>query len=245
MRLTGKRKIFLVFIALSLSASSLSASFDLHFSVAADTESAVFPDSFRSLGRTASEPNTLSMSALLQPPSPPTQSYVQITKTNPPDALLRYPLLYDPNAVDLLYRMTLTAYDANSTGLSGNSIVTLENPEALSSLSGKNLVYLRRYDSSGTFVKSYDLSDSANHTIQWAISEANGKYALLDLLLVDKCLAADLILSDSINLSDFAVLAANWNQSGVLPDVDVFLDEKVDLKDLSVLAELWLCSCSE
>ena len=141
--------------------------------------------------------------------------------------------------------MTLTAYDADAAGLSGTCEVTLENPEALQQVASNRLVYLRRFDAADVFVESYDLSDPANHTIQWQINDAEGTFARMDLLIVDRCLAADLMISDSINLADFVVLAADWNRSGSVLSADIFLDEKVDLKDLTILVDQWLCSCME
>jgi hypothetical protein len=245
-RMVRKTITYLVFAVLFISASAAAASFSLQFSATIDSESAdVFPDSFIALGRTASEPNSLLMSALRQPPPPPARSYVQIKEVDGGQERIRSSRLYDPNRIEASYVMILTAYDANSIGLSGQSAITLENPEVLQQVPPDSLMYLRRFDAAGAFAESYDLSDPSNHTIRWAITGADGKYGEMELLVVDKCLAADLMVSDSIDLEDFAVLAADWDRSGTAADGDIFLDEQIDLKDLSILAEQWLCSCME
>jgi len=185
------------------------------------------------------------MSLLRQPPPPPTRGYLQITKANTSKTILRNPLVYDPNTANLIYPMALAAFDTGPEGLTGDSVLTLENPATLQQAPPNTLVYLRRFNAAGAFLESYDLSDPANHTIQWPIAAAAGKYAEVDLLVIDKCLAADLSVSGRINLEDFVILAAAWSAADPAPAADIFLDATIDLMDLSILAEQWLCFCME
>lgn len=232
-----------VLLVLGVSAPVFSEHFTLHFSAQIQTEGTnVFPDSFRALARTPLESNSLGVSSLLPPPPPPARGYVLLAKKEPSEIWLRFSEIYDPNAVNLLYPMTLSAYDPNHAGVSGISRITLENPEILEQISQDNLVYLRRFTAAGAFVESYDLLDPGARIIEWEVAAAQNDYARLDLLIMDRCLAADLAVNHAINLEDFILLAAGWNQAGPLP-VDIFRDEKVDLKDLTILVEQWLCSC--
>lgn len=242
----SSKKAFPALLILAFAAFTLADSFNLHFSATIENEETeVFPDSFLAFGRSASEPNSLMTSMLRQPPPPPTRNYVQLAKNERSEDWLRTAQFFDPNAPELIYSMTFSAHDPGGTGLSGDSIVTLENPEALNLIPSNSLVYLRRFDSNGLFIQSYDLLDPANHSIQWSVAGVNGKYAGMDLLIIDMCLAADLAVSNFINLEDFAVLAADWNRTDIIPGADIFLDNKVDIKDLSILAGQWLCSCTE
>ena len=59
-----------------------------------------------------------------------------------------------------------------------------------------------------------------------------------------KCGGADLDGLGSVNLSDFAILASQWNQPPGSPSADIApqptVDGAVDILDLAVLAEHWL-----
>ncbi len=239
------RKILCV-ACLLFSTVAFCQSFELRFSVSLDNDANdVFPAVFAAFGSPENLPDTLDASVLFSPPGPPSGDYVTITQSNPPDEQIRQTLAYDPNEPDLLYVMNLIAFDSQSTGLSGDCIIKLENPEALEQLPPDCLVYIRRFDQAGVFAASYDISDPANHSFQWPVADVSGLFGRLDFLLVDRCMAADLIINDTIDLDDFSALSANWNKTGNSLTGDIFLDETVNLKDLSVLAEKWLCSCEE
>jgi hypothetical protein len=242
-----KATVFVVLFLLFTSVAVYPDAFTLHFSAGIETDSSedVFPASFRALGRTASEPNSLLTGTLLAPPDPPARRNIQITTADPEEKWLRESLSYDAAGVDLLYTMSFSLNNAGAAGLSGKSLVTLENPDALEHLPPDSLVYLRRFDAGGTFVESYLLTDPANHTIQWDISEADGPYGQMDLLIVDACIAADLMRNQFINLDDFALLSDNWKRSGLSAAADIVMDNKIDFVDLSILAQQWLCSCTE
>jgi hypothetical protein len=242
-----KATIFVVLFLLFTSVAVYPDTFTLHFSAGLETESSddVFPNSFRAQGRTASEPNSLLSGTLLAPPGPPSRRFIEITTADPAETWLRESQVYETGGVDLLYTMRFSLNNAGAAGLSGRSLVTLENPDALEPLPPDSLVYLRRFDAGGSFVESYLLTDPANHTIQWEISEADGPYGEMDLLIVDACIAADLMQNQFINLDDFALLSDNWKRSGLSAAADIVMDNKIDFVDLSILAQQWLCSCTE
>jgi hypothetical protein len=237
-----------IIACLLVSAAAFCDSFELRFSVIIENDANdVFPDSFSVYGNPEAIPDDLNAIPLLQPPGPPAGNYVQIKQAGPTvlSGFTRDSLAYDPNKPVLAYTMSLNAFDEGLLGLSGTCVIQLENPESLQNLPDDCLVYIRRYDGSGIFVDSYDLSDPANHSFQWPVAEVSGLFGQLDFLIMDRCTAADLIVDDRINFSDFAALAVNWNQTGAGHLGDIFGDEKVDIKDLSIIAEKWLCSCEE
>jgi len=228
------------------SATAYCTPFELRFSVSLDNDANdVFPDSFSVFGAPESIPDTLNAAALFQPPPPPAGSYVTISQYDTPYDHTRKRMAYDPNEPDLVYTMILNAFSDPPGVLSGDCIIGLENPEALENLPDDCLVYIRRFDSEGTFIASYDLTDPDNHSFQWPVSDIAGEFGQLDFLVIDRCAAADLIINDMINLYDFAALASNWGQAGDTLLGDIFQDEKVDLKDFIILGEKWLCSCDE
>ena len=236
--------IFVTYLLISTNA--LCNSFELRFSVVIENDANdVFPDSFSVFGNPETISNSLESSFLYHPPGPPVGNYVTIAKLAVPNEYTRVSLAYDPNEPDLLYSMTLSAVAKEAAGLLGNCIIQLENPEALQNLPEDCLVYIRRFDDIGAFIASYDLSDPDTHSFQWPVSEVSGEFGQLSFLVVDKCAAANLIISDTINLNDYAALAAYWNKTGSGISGDIYLDETVNLKDLSILAEKWLCSCKE
>jgi len=239
----GKNSLVLLLL---FSTAAFGGSFELRFSVVIENDANdVFPDSFAAFGNPEIIPDELIASPLYQPPAPPAGNYVQIDEIIGQTDYTRSSIAFDPNKPDIFYSMVISAYDELSIGLTGNCVIQLENPEAMQGLPADCLVYLRRFDHLGAFIASYDLSDSDNHTMQWPVSEVSGLFAQLDFLIVDRCTAADLIVSDTINLYDFAAMAANWNQTGAGLVGDIYWDNTVDLKDLLVIAEKWLCSCEE
>jgi hypothetical protein len=65
----------------------------------------------------------------------------------------------------------------------------------------------------------------------------------MELIVIDKCLAANLDGFEPVNFRDLAILAEYWhgNCAGTGGDVDG--DNKVDLNDLAIVAETWLYNC--
>ncbi|MBN2512123.1 MAG: hypothetical protein JXB18_04200 [Sedimentisphaerales bacterium] len=231
-------------IVIGLTGLVYADTFELRFSAVIQDESEdVLPGSFAALGYSNIPTPPFSLLPLKQPPPPPSRSYVQIVRQSESVEWIRESQAYDSEGIDLLYSMALMGHDANEPDLAGKSILTLHNPEVLAQIPRQSLLYLRRYDRAGSFVQSYDLLNPANHIIEWDAADAVGRYASFDLLLLDKCLAADLVLNDFIDFHDFTVLAAQWQNTGHELLADIYWDDKVDILDLSILAEQWLCSC--
>ena len=179
---------------------------------------------------------------LRQPPAPP-GDYVHATTLDTGIALIKDNRPYDSNAPDLLYPIQLIAYDDDSIGLTGTSRFVLTNPEDLGRIPNDSLVYLRRYDANDLFVEYYNLKDPNNHTIEWPVVQAQGTYATMELIIKDKCLAANFDGLAPVNFKDFAILAEYWTQSGISIAGDADGDTSVDLNDLAIIAETWLSNC--
>jgi len=231
-------------IVIGLAGLIFADTFELRFSAVIEDESEdVFPGSYAALGYSNISSPPFSLHSLQQPPPPPSRSYVQIVRQSESVEWIRESQEYDSEGIDLLYSMALMGHDANEPDLAGKSVLTLHNPEVLTQIPGQSLLYLRQYDRAGNFVQSYDLLNPANHIIEWEVGDAVGQYASFDLLLLDKCLAADLVLNDFIDFHDFTALAGQWQNTGHELLSDIYWDDKVDILDLSILAEQWLCSC--
>ncbi|MEN6308582.1 MAG: hypothetical protein ABFD91_12595 [Anaerohalosphaeraceae bacterium] len=239
-------RIISFLIMVGLIGNVFADTFELRFSAVIQDESEdIFPGSYAALGYSNSASPPYSLQSLQQPPPPPSRSYVQVVKQSESEEWIRESQEYDAAGIDLIYSMALIGHDANEPDLAGKSVLMLHNPEVVTQIPGQSLLYLRRYDAAGNFVQSYDLLNPANHIIEWDVTDAVGKYASFDLLLLDKCLAADLILSDFIDFHDFTALAGQWQNAGPELLADIYWDDKVDILDLSILAEQWLCSCLE
>ncbi len=199
------------------------------------------PDTFSAIG-SAEASAGYDIKDLLDPPSPPGK-HVRIYSSDAGVELIRDYRPYDPNLPDISIPIELFAYDVNESGLTGTTRLNLMNPSALAAIPGDTLVYMRRYDGDGSFVQYYDLSNSDNHSVEWQAGEAKGVFASLELVVVDKCLAADIDDSGSVDLMDFAVLARHWlaHPPPSTPDIDG--DRFVDSADLEIFAQKWLCDC--
>ena len=199
------------------------------------------PDTFSAIGSPEASVG-YDIKDLLDPPSPPGK-YVRIYSSDAGVELIRDYRPYDPNLPDISIPIELLAYDVNDIGLTGTTRLDLMNPSAMAGIPGDTLVYLRRYDAGGSFLEYYDLRNTDNHSVEWQATEAMGVFASLELVVVDKCLAADIDDSGRVDLRDFAVLARHWLGYAPASTRDVDGDRFVGLGDLEVFAEKWLCDC--
>jgi hypothetical protein len=198
-------------------------------------------DAFYAIG-SAEASDAYDAKDLLHPPSPPGKN-VRIYSSDTGVELIKDYRRYDPNLPDLSFPIQLLAYDTNDTGLSGTGRLALMNPSALAAIPADTLVYLRRYDPGGMFLEYYDLRNPGNHSIGWEVAAAKGVLARLELVVIDKCLAADIDDSGRIDLKDFAGIAEDWLTDVAAPKRDVNGDGFAGLEDVAVLAEKWLCDC--
>lgn len=179
---------------------------------------------------------------LLHPPSPPGK-HVRIYTSDTGVDLIRDYRPYDPNLPDLVFPIQLFAYDTNDIGLTGTSRLNLMNPSVLAAIPIDTLVYLRRYDQHGAFVEYHDLRNPDNHSVEWEAAEAKDIFARLELVVIDKCLAADIDGSGKVDLKDFAQIARYWLLYVPTSKRDADGDRFVGLDDLAIFAEKWLCDC--
>ncbi|MHC4755957.1 MAG: hypothetical protein ACYTBP_12525, partial [Planctomycetota bacterium] len=151
---------------------------------------------------------------------------------------------FEPNIPDVAFPITLSAYDVNAVGLSGTCRLNLLNPEALITVPDDTLVYLRRYDANGLPVKSYNLLDPNNHSIQWQVTDVSDIFAELEVVIEAKCLAANIDGLDLVTFVDFSILAKQWSLSGPELAGDINGDNVVDNRDTTIFTEKWLSGCS-
>lgn len=199
------------------------------------------PDTFSAIGSSEASVG-YDIKDLLDPPSPPGK-HVRIYSSDAGVELIRDYRPYDPNLPDISIPIELFAYDVNESGLTGTTRLNLMNPSALAGIPGDALVYLRRYGGNGSFVQYYDLTNIDNHSVEWQVTEAKGVFGRLELVVVDKCLAADIDDSGRVDLRDFAVLARHWLAYAPASTPDVDGDRFVDPADLEIFAQKWLCDC--
>ena len=232
----------LVTIPLLISAMAFSADLDLKFTAEIDTgsEELILPDRLVIQTTEILDPNNLLHINLLQPPPPPDHDYARIA-IDSLDTEIRRQMIHDPNTM-LLLAINLIVNDADQSGISGKSIVTLDNPQALDGITDDMLVYLRRYDHEGRHIGNYDLADPANQTIEWQITNQLDKYATLELIAEKKSSAADLDDTDMVDLVDFAAVASAWHSQVPLDGTDVYKDAVMDINDLLIVVEVWLSS---
>lgn len=119
----------------------------------------------------------------------------------------------------------------------------MTNPEELSGVPADSIAYLRRYDANGVFVERYDLRDPNNYSIEWSVIQAQGTYATMELIIKDKCLAANIDGLGRVNFIDLAFLAEHWAENGASIIGDTDGDDKVNRNDLAIVVETWLFDC--
>lgn len=232
------------FLILTFAFIAQSDAFDLRFSISIDdVTGGVTTGIFFAQG--SEDPNVtegFDIIDLRQPPAPP-GDYVYAATLDTGIALIKDNRPFDSNAANLFYPIQLIAYDDDDTGLTGTSRFVLTNPEELGRIPNDSLVYLRRYDANDVFVEYYNLRDPNNHIIEWPVVQAQGTYTTMELIIKDKCLAANIDGLDPVNLKDLAIFAEYWKQSGVSIAGDADGDISVDLNDLAIIAETWLSNC--
>ena len=216
-----------------------------HFHVSAEGGSGtVMPDVFRAVG--SQTPGVLEgydLADLLKPPGPPKGDYIQAKTVDAGRDLIGDYRPYDPNTSNLNFPIELSAHGDDGTGLDGTVHLTLTNPDQLDDLPGDMMVYLKRYDSSGIFAGKYDLRESSNNSIQWSVQAAQGHFATVNFVLVNKCVASDLDESGLVNVGDLSKLANSWNRDGTEGDIDG--NDEVNFADLIFMADYWLCDCDK
>jgi len=104
------------------------------------------------------------------------------------------------------------------------------------------LAYVKRYNAAGEFQGKYEIRDPANRIIEWTVDVAVGQFGLIELIIQDPCIAADLDASGTVDLADLAMLAKAWHNRG--PEGDIDGDENIGFADLIILADNWLCECN-
>jgi hypothetical protein len=215
----------------------------LHFRVSAQgTSGAVMPDVFRAVG--SESPSVLKAydsSDLLKPPGPPAGDYIQAkTVVSGLDLIADY-RPYDPNAADVNFAIELFAHDDEAAGIDGTMRLELTEADQLDDIDADTMVYLARYDASGVFEEQYDLRDTSNHAIELPLQAAQGHFATVNLVVINKCVAANLDGSGLVNIGDMAKLASSWNEATTDGDIDG--NHEVNILDLIIMADYWLCEC--
>ena len=232
------------FLILTIAYIAQTNAFNLRFSITIDDDTReIATGVFFAQG--SDDPNVteaFDIRDLHLPPAPP-GDYVHAATLDTGIALIKDSRPYDSNTPDLFYPIQLAAHDVNETGLTGTSLFVFTNPEELGRIPNDSLVYLRRYDANDLFVEYYNLRDPNSHTIEWQVVEAQGTYATMELIIKDKCLAANFDGLDPVNFKDLAMLAENWKQSGVSVGGDADGDTSVGINDLAIIAETWLSNC--
>jgi hypothetical protein len=212
----------------------------VQFTVAIESaDGSIVPDTFFAVG--APDANVAyDIKDVLHVPSPP-GSHVRMLSSDTGVDLMKDFRPYDANLAHLFFPIQLLAYDTNDAGLEGTSQLKLKNPSALASVSSDTLIYMRRYDKDGTLAAYYDLKNPDNHSIEWQTTGASGLFANLELVIIDKCLAADINDSGRIDLKDFADMAEYWLLDAPAAGRDINGDLSFGLDDLEILAAEWLC----
>jgi hypothetical protein len=218
--------------------------FSLQFSLSIyGSSTIVVPDNFHAAA--SDDPCTLPgfdrKDLRKQPPLP--GSYVLLEDSQTGISLIRDCRPFNPAATSLYYVVDLIAYDAGGTGLSGTSILKLVNPDGLDAIPADTMVYVRLYDAAGVFVHRYDMRDPAEQTISWPVENVNGRYAIMELVILSECLAANPDNQGLSDFRDFGIVAQQWRQPGTSSAADINGDHLVDFKDLMILARHWLYQC--
>jgi len=239
-----KTAVAAVCFIILISCHALSNNFCLQFSIFSGNEDPnISPDTFFAVG--SSNPLVTAgydINDLLAAPSPPGK-YFRMYSTDSGVKLIKDYRPFDPNLPDLLFPIQLLIRDTNSAGFTGTVQLNLVNPSALSSIPSDTLVYLRRNNASDVFEQYYNLRDPNNHSIEWQITDANGVFAKLDLVIKDKCLASDLNGSGMVEFKDIAKLALFWQSNVPSGSKDINGNSFADTEDIAILAEKWLCVC--
>lgn len=124
-------------------------------------------------------------------------------------------------------------------GINGTNRTTIVDPNELDNIPSNYTVRLKRYDRNDNFVAGYNLRDPDNHTIEWEVTNALGKYGALDLHIAEYP-PADINGDEIVNLIDFSYLAGDWLKEEGGLDGDLDNDGDCDFADLEIMVGDWL-----
>lgn len=236
-------RVFIVSVCVLLLSTPQVYGLSLHFQYSAEDGSGhIAADDYYALGETnANASDSFDLSDLRKPPPLPGAG-TQIRTWVDATALIGDSRFWDAVRPRCLWPMELSILGGAPSETVQHTL-TLLNPEVLANLPAGTLLYLRRYDASGTFAAYYDLTLSENHTILWQAEHILNPTALIDLVAIDGCLAANLDAIGSVNLNDFALFAEFWMQDGTYGTADIDGSGTADLHDIAIMAQHWLADC--
>ena len=236
------RKCFLSVFILFLSLQE-AFGLTLHFQYIVDDGSGqIAADNYYAFGVSeAGVSETLDSSDLRKPPAlPGASTHIQTIANS--TALIGDFRFMDTVLPNHSWPVELSLVGLELSGAAEHTLKLLDTEE-LAALPEDALLYLRRYDSSGTFLEYYDITQSDNHTVVWHTESPDNPTALIDLVVVGGCIAANLDEVGAIDFKDFAVLADYWMLDGVYGTADIDGSDTANLDDVIIMAQHWLMEC--